>query len=42
MLKLEGGVTGILQFFNNVISEYHESVNKTELIKNAYVILNKI
>jgi len=28
--------------FNNVISEYQVSVNKTELIKNAYVILNQI
>jgi len=33
MLKLVGGVTGILQFFNNVISEYCVSVNKTELYK---------
>ena len=37
-VKTSGWGNRYLTVFNNVISEYHGSVNKTELIKNAYVI----
>jgi len=39
-VKTSGWGNRYLTVFNNVISEYGGSVNKTELIKNAYVILN--
>jgi len=41
-VKTSGWGNRYLTVFNNVISEYHGSVNKTELIKNAYVIFNQI
>jgi len=41
-VKTSGWGNRYLTVFNNVISEYHGSVNKTELKKNAYVIFNQI
>jgi len=42
-VKTSGWGNWYLTVFNNVISEYRGSVNKTELIKiTAYVILNQI
>jgi len=40
-VKTNGWGNRYLTVFNNVISEYHGSVNKTELIK-MHVILNQI
>jgi len=41
-VKTSGWGNRYLTVFNNIISEYRGRVNKTELIKNAYVILNQI